>query len=45
MATCTLLSVGFAMNWKGRIKYLLLSGIHFVSMQVGGKLRGTLELM
>jgi hypothetical protein len=40
MLVCTLSSVRFVVRWKKRIKYLLLSGIHFVSMQVRGKLRG-----
>jgi len=40
MVVCTLSSVRFVVRWKKRIKYLLLSGIHFVSMQVRGKLRG-----
>jgi len=39
------LHVRFEVRWKGRIKSLLLSGILFISMQVGRKLRKTLELM
>jgi hypothetical protein len=38
-------NAGSVVRWKGRKKYLLLNGIHFVRMQVEGKLRGTLELM
>jgi hypothetical protein len=38
MATYTLLSVGFGMRWKGRIKSWLLSGILFISMQINIKL-------
>ncbi len=45
MATCTQSSARSIMRWRGRIKYLLLNGIHFVNMQVGRKLKGTLELM
>jgi hypothetical protein len=45
MATYTLSSVGFALRWKERIKSLLISGIIFVSMHVGRKLKKPLELM
>jgi hypothetical protein len=45
MATYTLSSVEFALTWKERIKSLLVSGILFVSMHVGKKLRKTLEIM
>jgi hypothetical protein len=45
MAAYTLSSVKFALTWKERIKSLLVSGIFFVSMHVGRKLRKTLEIM
>jgi hypothetical protein len=45
MVTYTLSSARSIVRGKGRIIYLLLSGIHSINMQVEKKLKGTLELM
>jgi hypothetical protein len=44
MATYTLLNVGFAMKWKGRIKSLVLNGILFINTQISRKVKRLLEL-